>query len=579
MVSLGIAARRSVFVALCATAPMGCYVGLGLPADDERSGEGENVTVDDDGDSPQREGGEPPVDESCEDATFAGPLSQFVRLTHAQYDNAVRDLVGLDLGLSSAFLRDPVVGGFSNNADQLRVNDRLVRDYQRAAESVSEALLEQPEAIAALADCDAEPDEACARNFIESFGRRAFRRPLDEDEREGFYALFSSAGEAYEHGTSFERGVALVVEAALQSPSFLYRAELTMPTGSDTQIPLSGYEIAARLAFMLWNSIPDLELLDAADAGELDTAEGIAQHARRLLDDPRAADPIDDFHRQWLGLDHYEGLTKDPDIYPGFDGRTIAAMQQETVEFFRRTILEEEGTYGDLMTSRATYVNDELAEIYGLEGDFGSEFTRVELDPGARAGFLTQPGFLASHAYFASTSPIHRGVFIQRQVLCALIPAPPGDVDLQLPSFDDTLRTTRQIVEAHTSPDACVTCHKLINEPGFAFEGYDAVGRVRDTENGERLDTTGTILTSAGSLQFTDAVNLIEQLAESPVAQRCYLTQWFRYASNRSEGSADRCTLDAVHEQLAANGYDIREMLVALTQTVNFRFRVRQENT
>src|SRR5690606_37563122 len=110
---------------------------------------------------------------------------------------------------------------------------------------------------------------------------------------------------------------------------------------------------------------------------------------------------------------------------------------------------EEEGTYGDLMTSRATYVNDELAEIYGLEGDFGSEFTRVELDPGARAGFLTQPGFLASHAYFASTSPIHRGVFKQRQVLCALIPAPPGDVDLQLPSFDDTLRTTRQIVEAH----------------------------------------------------------------------------------------------------------------------------------
>lgn len=575
MVSLGFAARLSVVVALCATTPLGCYVGLGVPAD-ERSGENPSVDVDD---GPERDDGEPPVDESCEEATFAGPLSQFVRLTHAQYDNTVRDLVGLDLRPSAAFLRDPVVGGFSNNADQLRVNDRLARDYQRAAESIAEALLEQPDAVATLAECDAAPDEACARQFIDTFGRRAFRRPLEEDERNGFYELFAGATGAYERGTSFEQGVALVVEAALQSPSFLYRAELSAPEEPQDQVALGGYEIASRLAYMLWNSAPDLELLDAAEAGELDTAEGIAQHARRLLDDPRAADPIEDFHRQWLGLDHYEGLTKDPDVYAGFDGQTVAAMQQETLEFFRRTILEEEGTYGDLMTSRVSYVNAELAPLYGLSGDFGPEFTRVELDPSVRAGFLTHPGFLASHAYFGTTSPIHRGVFVQRQVLCALIPAPPGDANLELPAYDDSLKTTRQLVEAHTSPDACAGCHKLINEPGFAFEGYDAVGRLRATENGEPLDTTGTILTSAGELQFTDAVNLVEQLADSAIAQRCYLTQWFRYASNRSEGAADRCTLDAVHEQLSENGYDIREMLVALTQTVNFRFRVRQENT
>lgn len=579
MVSLGFAARHSVAVAMFATVPFGCYVGLDYKVSDERNGgtavdEGEGVER-----APWSDSGQPSVDQACEETTFAGPLSQFVRLTHGQYDNAIRDLLGVELALGRDFLPDPVVGGFSNNVDQLRVNDRLVRDYQRAAEVVSEALLANPTALATLAGCETAPDDSCAAAFVDEFGRRAFRRPLEDDEREIFARIFTNAPGSYETGTDFEQGVALVVEAALQSPSFLYRTELSAPPEGEGQVALTGYEVASRLSFMLWNSTPDRELLDAADAGELDTPEGIAAHARRMLDDPRAADPIRDFHEQWLGMDHYDALTKDPETYPGFDGETVAALKEETLAFFQHTILDDGGTFNDLLTSRATWVNDELAAIYGLSGDFGPEFTRAEVDPSTRAGFLTHPGFLASHAYYNSTSPIHRGVMIQRQLLCASIPSPPGDVDLELPPFDASIRTTRQRVEAHTSPDACVGCHQFINEPGFAFEGYDEMGRIRETENGEALDTAGELRTLEGSLAFTDALNLIEQLADSPIAEKCYLTQWFRYASGRTDVDADKCTITAMHERLAETGFDVREMLVSLTQTVNFRFRVAQENT
>jgi hypothetical protein len=217
-------------------------------------------------------------------------------------------------------------------------------------------------------------------------------------------------------------------------------------------------------------------------------------------------------------------------------------MAAETMEFFRRTILEQQGSYADLMTSRTTYVDATLASIYGIEGDFGDTLTPVELDPATRSGFLTQPGFLAANAYLVETSPIHRGVFIQRQVLCTEIPDPPPGVDLQLPPADATIKTTRQRVTHHTSPEQCAPCHAQINEPGFAFEGYDAVGALRTLDNGEPVDTNASFANpDGGTLTASNAVELIEQLAESPTAQRCYLTQWFRSASARAATTCRRC--------------------------------------
>jgi len=544
---------------LASVAATGCYEGT------DGSGGGGS---DDDGGP----GGDGTADPFCQDGALPGKISRFVRLTHRQYDNTVKGLLALDETPADEFLSDAAVGGFNNNADQLRVTNNLARDYRRGAEQLADALVVDSDRIATLVPCSPDAD-GCAEQFIAEFGRRAFRRPLSADEQAQFLGLFQAAPGNYETGSDFEQGVSFVVESMLQAPSFLYRSELTPADEGADLVALSGYEVATRLSYMLWNTMPDDELLDAADAGTLDATEGVEAQARRMLDDPRAADPIEDFHQQWLGMEEYAGLTKDPDLYPQFVDGIAESMEAETLLFAQNVILAQNGTYADLMTSSQSYVDERLAPLYGLQGDFGPEPTLVELDPTERAGLLTHIGFLAGNAYFGGTSPIHRGVFVQRNVLCTTIPDPPGDVDLELPPADDELVTTRQRVTNHTSPDACQGCHTMINEPGFAFEGFDGIGRLQTEENGVTVDTQGTLVLADGELQFTDALDLVGQLAESPQAQRCYLTQWFRYASSRTETQDDVCSLDGIDETLAADGYNVKEMLVSLTQTASFRYR------
>ena len=552
--------RRALLVgglALCA----GCYGG--------RDEGAEANPEDDGGDGSMDDGGA--VDAFCEEETLPGHIYRFVRLTHGQYDNTVRDLLGVTTNPGQTFIGDPAIAGFTNNADQLRVNDPLARDYRRAAEEISADLVADSARLSSLVPCD--PNAAgCFSEFVADFGRRAYRRPLQASEQAQLEAIFTAGAGLFEGGNDFEQGVAMVVEAVLQSPSFLYRAELSTADGAGDLVKLDGYEVASRLSYMLWNTMPDDALYTAAEAGELDTAEGIEAHARRMIDDERAADPIEDFHRQWLEVSKLSGLTKDPDLYPEFGDSLADAMEAESVAFARNVILDGEGTFAELVTGTEAWVDDELAAIYGVPSP-GAAGGWVQLPAGERAGFLTQPAFLASHAYFAGTSPIHRGVFVQRKVLCTPIPDPPGDVDLELPPADGELITTRDRVAHHTSPDACVGCHSLINEPGYAFEGYDGIGRIRTEDNGAPIDAAGTLITAEGDLTFDGGVDLATQLAQHPQAQRCYLTQWFRYASARQETDLDQCTLDGLHEAMLDGGYDIREMLVNLTQTVSFRYR------
>lgn len=509
-----------------------------------------------------------------------GPTPRLTRLTHPQYDATVRDLFGVALSPSQSFIGDPTFAGFSNNAAGLLVSDRLARDYRRAAEDVSAAVMADAGVLSSILPCSPSGDgTACARQFVETFGKRVYRRPLTAAEVDGAMALFAKAGTAaYESGDAFTQGIHLVIEGLLQSPHFLYRVELSEALDGDGIIPLSGFEVATRLSYLLWNSMPDEALLAAAEAGELGTSEGVEQQARRLLDDARAEGPIDDFHAQWLHVKKYEDLSKSAASYPDWDAGIAGDMQEETRRFIRHVALEAEGDFRELMTSRTSFVTAALAPYYGLDaGSFGSEPSEVELDATQRAGFLTHVGFLASHAYPDKSSPIHRGVFIQRQVLCAKLPDPPGTIDTTLPPFDGVIKTTRDAVEVHTSPDACTGCHSLINPAGYALENFDAVGAWRTTENGEPLDTVATLPLGGGELAVAGAVDLIEGLAESEVAQRCYLTQWFRYGYGREEDPIDACTIDALDETMKSSGYNIKELLVALTQTKTFRFRAVEE--
>lgn len=504
------------------------------------------------------------------------PTPQVVRLTHLQYDNSIRDLFGIELTPSSDFLDDPVFGGFDNNAEALRTTERLANDYQRAAELVATTVAADPQALDRIVPCDTQ-DADCATEFIEEFGEQVYRRPLTNDEIGRYETLYAAGDGLYDSGSAFEQGVRLVIEGLLQSPSFLYRLEGTTPGTPDQagRHALDDYEIASRLAFMLWNAPPDAALLNAASRGELHTPAQIEEQARRMLDDHRAESVVDDFHYQLLDMHDYLDLTRSPTLYPDFDPAMGHAMIDEAQAIVRYHTLYSEGSFADLMTAPVTFANADLAGIYGLDASgFTDEHVLTDLDPTQRAGLLTLSGFLASHAYYDMTSPIHRGVFIHRNLLCTEIPDPPGDADLELPEIDGA--TTREIVEQHTSPPGCAGCHEMINGPGFAFENYDAIGQYRTEENGHPIDAAAsTPLQNGGSIAFQDGIELSGKIAESQVARRCYLNQWFRYTAARIETEADTCQLDSLQTQLADPETTIAEIVIALTQTDSFTQRTQ----
>jgi hypothetical protein len=503
--------------------------------------------------------------------------TQLQRLTHAEYERTVTDLLGIGTGSSSEFLDDPSFAGFDNNADGLRVSGRLGRDYRRAAEALANEVVGSDELLERLLPCD-EASVECATEFVTSFGLSAFRRPLRDTEIARYVALFTDGSELVQSGNALADGVAVVIEAMLQSPNFLYRAELSAEEDGDGFVPLGDYEIASRLSYMFTASMPDPELFRAAAAGELTQPEQIRVQAERLASSDAIRPRVADFHEQWLDLASYTELSKDSQLFPEFSPDLAEDYAEEVRRFVQHVTLDEERGLASLLSTPHSFVNQRTAPFYGLDAaEFTDEFSLVEFEANERAGLLTQLGFLSAHAYASDTSPIHRGVFVLRRILCEEIPDPPGGIDLTLPETTEEIVTTRDQIEAHTAAAACSNCHSMINPIGFAFEGFDAVGAARDSDNGAPLDTAGSVELSLGNLEFTGAVDLIRQLSESDAARSCYAKQWLRYAYARAEAVADEQTLAALEQRLADDTYSVRQLLVDLTEPRAFTHRAPTE--
>ncbi len=510
-------------------------------------------------------------------AAVTGPLTRIARLTHKQYDNTVADLLRYtpDTPPSLSFLADSSFAGYDNNADGLTASDVLVQQYQQSAEALAAGAVTK--SLAKLVTCTPAGDgSACAKEFIQKFGRRAFRRPLEDAETAAYLAGFTKAAASYAGTNAFDNGVQFVIESMLQSPYFLYRAELGQTKAADGAIPLSDYEVASRTSYLLWNTMPDDSLAAAADAGQMHTFDQVRAQALRLLADPRARETIADFHSQWLQLSRYATnyLTKNPATYPGFSADTGATLQLEATQFVSSVVFDDKGGFSALMTAPYTFVNSDTAKIYGVQGTFTKDLQKVQLNPAQRAGYLTQVGFLASHAYADGDSPIHRGVFIQRQLLCNQIPPPPPGVNPTIPPPSATLKTTRDRVAAHTAGAPCNGCHtSIINPGGFAFEHYDGIGAWRDQDNGAPVDAAATIRMDGADVSFTDAVDFAHKLAASTQARRCFVTNWMRYAYAHQEATADTPVIDAFTTKLADPAYDVQSFILDLTQTRSFLFR------
>ncbi|WP_438002954.1 DUF1592 domain-containing protein [Sorangium sp. So ce321] len=511
-------------------------------------------------------------------ASQVAERSMFPRLSHAQWENTVRDLLRLDdrPGLSASFTTDPLGGVFDNNEAALLVTPGLWGDYQRAAEELAAMVTDDEDKLGRLvpADLPAEP-EARAEAFVERFGERAFRRPLTTEERDTYLALFRRGKELFDGEDAFVAGVRAALEAFLQSPHFVYRVELGAGPAKGGLIPLSGYEVATKLAYLFWNTTPSDELLAAAKAGELSTSEAVRAHAERMLEDPRAREVVGAFHRQLYDHEQYHDLNKDQALYPEFVPEMGDDMQREAELFVEHIVFDKEGGLTDLLTSRTAFVNDHLAAVYGVDGEFSDGWKQVELDEAERSGLLTRLGFLAAKATARQPDSIHRGVFVNLRILCAALPSPPDNAT-GLPPGEKA--TNRERVEAHTGKGTCgEACHgTMINPAGFAFEHYDAIGKYRTTDNGVPVNAADTYYLGGEPRSYADAIEFSRILAESNEAHACYARRWVEFAQGREVGAKDRELIDELGEA-SYGGASTEELILQIVSSASFLARVPAE--
>lgn len=503
------------------------------------------------------------------------PTSQAARLSHTQWENATRDLLRLTEPSGAILLGDDETGLFDNAGGDLSVGSALWSDYQRESERLAERVTTDAAALARILPTDL-PTDATARTraFVVGFGGRAYRRPLTDGEIAAYVTLFPDGAVAYPTMDPFAAGVRISVEAMLQSVNFLYRIELGGAASGD-QIPLTDHEIASRLSFALWNTMPDDELFDAAGAHMLTNDLGLGEQIDRMLADERAREMIVSFHDQLLGTSHYLDLSRSTTLFPEFNDALPASMIGETEAFVSHVAFDDDGTLETLLTAPYTYVDQDIARVYGLSGTYGASFVRADLDPSERAGLLTQIGFLTSTATSTESDPIHRGVYLIRRVMCVDL-EPPGMV-APLPAPMGPPETMRQRVEAHTSTCGA-GCHDTrINPLGFAFEHFDALGRFRDVERvaGTDLpiDASASIELDNGRLAYDGAAELARALAAEPSVHDCYARHWLEYAYGRASTDLDDRIARRAGRASRLDGLSVQGVVRQLVTSPAFRAR------
>lgn len=500
------------------------------------------------------------------DAPDAPP--RFARLTHAQWRNTVADLFGAtDLpDFTGTFRGDPRENGslFDNNAETLSVDQALWQAYQRAATQLAAYVVADSDHFGKLSPAASSP-AAMGRAFIEQFGKRAYRRPLSEDEVQSYLALYAQGRAIFPEQGEFQAGARLLIQAFLQSPHFLYRIENSTAV-KNASIPLDGYETAARLSFALWDTMPDDELMRAADAGELAAPAAVTEQARRLLASPRAQPVIEHLHYQLFNVERYRGISR----YPEEHLPDMAA--EENRRFIDHIVFTKAGALKDLLTSTETFVNKSLAGFYGLSGDFSDDYQLVELDPTQRSGFLTQVGFLASNANSGVPDPIHRGVFLARRMACINVPMPPPNVP-PLPAANG--RTNRETVTAHTEVpgSVCVGCHgQFINPFGFPFEYYDGLGRYRTEDSGQPVDGN-----SSPALEekptVSNAIELTQALATSKQVHACYARHLVEFTLGRLSGADDEALIEQLATSSLAENMSVKDLETQIVSSAAFLSR------
>jgi Protein of unknown function (DUF1592)/Protein of unknown function (DUF1588)/Protein of unknown function (DUF1595)/Glycogen recognition site of AMP-activated protein kinase/Protein of unknown function (DUF1585) len=454
---------------------------------------------------------------------------------------------------------------FDDASEKQVVSPTHIEEYWRAAKAITDHLSSQ---IASLVPCSGADTNLCAAQFVRQFGARVFRRPLRDDEMTRYQKLVTGS-------QNRATGLAAAVRAFLSSPHFLYRPEGSQ-VGTAAQGRLTAYETASALSYLLWGSMPDALLFEAAAAGRLDTPAGVETQARRLLADRRSREAVGQFALQWLGAEEILVSDKDASLFPDLSADLRASMVEETRHFVENVVFDSTHGIDELLRADYTFVDGALAALYGIPGVTGKTLQKQKYADPYRTGLLGHASLLGTYARSDQTSPIKRGLFVRRRLLCQDLPPPPADVP-PVPAVDSKA-TTRERFRQHTSVPGCASCHRYIDGIGFGFERFDAIGRLRDKDNGQPVDATGTMNDVEGlgtntSGAYTDIRGLADVVTASTAAKSCLATQYYRFLRGMFETEQSLCALGQIQTRFRDSGYDIRELIIALTQTSDFTTR------
>ncbi len=506
------------------------------------------------------------TDEIVSDCAPGVPAtSQVPRLLNRQYDNVLRDLLGVTTvngGKPSDMLNDDYDGP---------LDSIIWGAYQNVAAQVAAEVIAGPNKSNFIS-CDPASVPTCYEDTIRTFGRQAFRRPMTDDDVARFMTLVNIEPA----GTPDEIAEALLY-SFLISPSFLMVPEMggtEMSAGGP--IALTSHQIAARLALMVWGSVPDEALMDAADAGELATeAQILAQAERMLAVRDKSAPQLAEAHRAYLVQDdqsHWYKIQHPTETFPNYTDEKRPTMQAELDRFFEE-IAYTGGSFEDVFMSTTAFVNADTAPLYGLDAAaYGPELQAVDLAD--RPGFLTRVGFLSSFSSPEVTSPILRGAFITVNILGA-DPGPPVDNPPTQPPSDRTYTTRREQITALTEPAECTGCHTpLVNPPGFVLENYNAVGEWQDIDPlGGPIDPSATVIIGSQPTEISSAAELMAAIAADPKAKRIYAERLVGFFTDRLPNPNDACTVDQAFVNMNDANNTMLDVLANMTQADSFRLR------
>jgi len=525
-------------------------------------------------------GDDPYAIPSSPPATVLVASSRVARLSHQQWANAVRDLLKLpDVSDVASGVTGDALMGFDNEAGDLYVTEQLRSQLFDAAEKLADKVTGDATALARLVPTNAPTDAAGkAKSFITSFGQRAFRRPLTDAEVTTHVGVFNQGPTLYPGVDAFKAGASLIIQSMLQSPYFLYRTELGTAAAGATKVSLNDWEVGAKIAFAITNTMPDDTLLSAAAAGQLHDSAGIATQAKRLLDGSTGTSGLSNFNLQVYRLGTYDGITRDAKTFPDFKANTPLAMRQEVLQFLNFVFSQGKGIK-DFYTTPVGFVNTLLAPLYGVTGNYSSDplmLTKVDLNADQRSGLLTQAGFLSSYIGVADEpDTIHRGIFIATRLLCKTLPAPPAEAAGKQIANDPKM-TNRQRVEAMTGKGTCgESCHgNLFNPLGYAFENYDAIGKYRTMDVGQTVDASDSYVFDGQRQSFKNGVELSRALGSAKEAHACYVQNMMSYMHGRVLEDQEMNTVDYYARLSRAGMVNLHDLELAIVTSDAFLNRL-----